>query len=269
MAPHVPAKTHTRNRLRLTIHQNDRSGLVLAVKLPRLPTRPRQRAWKISFRTQCPIQTTKICGKSSKVWMLLLMLTLQMKQYPTTVSLSLTSNPYHHYDIHTMPGVVNLPCYESIEISTNISRNVSKHHLLTMKAVLHFNWVNYYLPSRTWSTKGQLALTTFHLYFSSHLVVLPSRKYYRYSTHPFHLPTVHLYRGLPQSFQYWNLGNILVKLNPSAPLVSHLVMPNFWNTFLLIIFTTSPKPKIYSADFKPVFIKVGDARLRLLGLYKL
>ena len=47
-----------------------------------------------------------------------------------------------------------------IAISTGNSGNVSKHHLLTMKDVLHFNWVNYYLPSKRWKVKEQLVLTT-------------------------------------------------------------------------------------------------------------
>ena len=67
MALHVQAKICTRNRLRRTIHQNTRTGWMLAVKLPRLSTRPRQIAGTISFKTQCRTQTTQICGKSSKV----------------------------------------------------------------------------------------------------------------------------------------------------------------------------------------------------------
>ena len=48
----------------------------------------------------------------------------------------------------------------------------------------------------------RLVLATFCLHFSSHLVFWPSRNYYPYSTHPFHLPLAHASGGLPQSFHY-------------------------------------------------------------------
>ena len=44
---------------------------------------------------------------------------------------------------------------------------------------------------KRWKVKEQLALTTFNLYFSSHLVLWSSRNYCPYSTHPFHLCTAH------------------------------------------------------------------------------
>ena len=63
---------------------------------------------------------------------------------------------------------------------------------------------------------------------------------------------------------YWELVNLLVKLHLSAPSVLH-VLSNFWNAFLPIVFTASPKPKICSADSKLDFVKVGAAKIRLLG----
>ena len=135
-----------------------------------------------------------------------------------------------------MPGSVNLPWCMSIEILTNNSRNVKTHDLLTMKSVLHFKWVSYYLPSKRSSAKEQLALTTFYLHFSSHLVLWPSRTYYPYSTHSFHLLIVHISGGSRQSFHYWKLGNLPVKLHLSAP-SAEIRSSNFWNTFLLILFT--------------------------------
>ena len=136
--PHVRVKISTTNRLRQTMHFKPTSGLKLAVKLPRLSTRPRNRAEKI-FKTQCQIQMAQICGKSSKVWTLLLMPTLQTKQCSSTVEPSLTSNSKPTFSFTTMPGLVNLPCREPIEIA---------YHLRTMKAVLHFKCVSYYLPSK-------------------------------------------------------------------------------------------------------------------------
>ena len=51
---------------------------------------------------------------------------------------------------------------------------------LTTKAVLHSFSANCNLPSRWGKVKEQLTLTTFHLHFSSHLVLWPSRNYYPY-----------------------------------------------------------------------------------------
>ena len=52
------------------------------------------------------------------------------------------------------PGLANSICHNPIVTSIEKSRNVSAHHLLTMKAVLHFKWVNYYLPSKKMKVKG-------------------------------------------------------------------------------------------------------------------
>ena len=69
-----------------------RSGLMLVKKLPRLSLRSRQKVRKIFSKTQCPTPTIHTCGKSFKVSMVLLMLTLLMKQRPTIVVPSLISN---------------------------------------------------------------------------------------------------------------------------------------------------------------------------------
>ena len=101
-----------------------------------------------------------------------------------------------------MPGSANSICHIPIVTST--------HHMLTMKAVLHFKWVNYYLPSKRWKVKEQLTLTTSHFHFSSHLVLWPSRNYYPYSVHLFHLLTTQISgchnHAITQSWKisYWN-----------------------------------------------------------------
>ena len=177
--------------------KTDRIGVMLAVKPLRLSTRLRQKAGKISFKTECPVQTNKICGKSSKVWTVLLMPNHQTKQCPTTAVPSPTSNLKPMFSYTTMPESTNLTCHESIKISTVNLRNISMHHLVAMKAVFHLKSVSYYLPSKRWNGKEQLALTTFHLHFSSHSVLLPSKKYYPYSTHSFPLHTAHVSEGLP------------------------------------------------------------------------
>ena len=116
---------------------------MLAVKPPRLSTRPGQKAGKISFKMQCQIQMAQICGRSersSKVWTVLLMPTHQTKQCPTTVVPSPTSNPKPTFSYTTMPGLANLTCHELIKISTVNSKNDSTHHPLTMNAVVQFKW---------------------------------------------------------------------------------------------------------------------------------
>ena len=77
--------------------KSDKSGSRLVVKPLRLSTRPRQMAGKISFKTQCWIQTAQIYEKSSKVWTVLLVPTHQTKQCPTTVIALPTSNPKPTY----------------------------------------------------------------------------------------------------------------------------------------------------------------------------
>ena len=59
--------------------------------------------------------------------------------------------------------------------------------------------------------KGQLALTIFHLYFSSHSALWLSRNYYPSSTLHSHLLIAHVSGGLPLSFHYSKLESLLVK----------------------------------------------------------
>ena len=128
--------------------KTNRCRLVLDLKSPRLSSRPRQKVGKISFKTQYQIQKAQICGKSSKIWMVLLIPIYQTKQCPTTVLLSPASNPKPTFSYTTMPGS-KWTCYESIKISTINLRNVWMNHLL----MLHFKWLSYYLPYKKWSAK--------------------------------------------------------------------------------------------------------------------
>ena len=148
--------------------------------------------WKDLLQDAMPNSDNPKCRKSSKVWMLLLIPTHQMKQYPTTVVASPTWNPSPTFSYTFMPGSANLICHELINISTINSQNVSAHHLLTLN-----KWVSYYLLSKEWSAKEQWALTIFHFHFLSHLVLWFSRNYYPYSTHPFLMLILHVSRGFP------------------------------------------------------------------------
>ena len=176
---------------------------------------------------RCQIPTVQTCRKLFKVLMVLLMLTLLTNLYPTTIEPPLISNRKLAYLLTTMPGSANSACHNTTVTPTASSRNVFTHHLLTMKAVLHFQWANYNLPSKGWKVREQLALTTFHLRFSNHLVLWPSRNYYPYLTHHFHLLIVHGSGGLPLSFHYSKLENLLVKSHLSVPSALRRVFSNF------------------------------------------
>ena len=203
---------------------------------------------KISFKTQCWIQTIQICRKSSMVWTVLLMPTHQTMSHNSYSITNIKSKANVFINYYT--GVSKL------DMSIVNSKNDSTYHLLMMKPVLHFKWVRYYLPSKRWSAKKQLALTTLHLHFSSHSVLWNSRNYYPCSPYPFLLLIVHVSGGLPSLLNYWKLGNLPLKSHLSVPSLSHRVLSSFWNAFLLIVSTKLPKPKIYSANFKPDFVKV-------------
>ena len=194
---------------------------------------------------RCQIPTVQTCGKLFKVLTLLLMQTLLTKTYPTMVEPSLISNRNPTYSSTTMPESANSTCHDPTVISTDSSKNVSMHHLLTMKAVLHSSWANYNLPLKGWKAREQL---TFQLRFSKHLVLWPYRNYYPYSTHHFHLLIVHKSGGLPLSSRYSKLGNLLVKSHLSIPSASPELLSNFWNIFLLTVFTTLPKPTTCSVN---------------------
>ena len=59
-------------------------------------------------------------------------------------------------------------------------------------------------------------------------------------------------------------GKLPGKSRLTAPSVSHHASSNFWNALLPTISTILLKPTTYSVDSKPVFVKVGAARIRLL-----
>ena len=117
-----------------------RSRQTLVVKLPRQSMRPSQKAGKIFSKMRCQIPTAQTCGKLFKVLTVLLMQTLLTKPCPTTAKLSLISNRNPTYSSTTMPESANSTCHDPTVMSTDSSKNVSTHHLLTMKAVLHSSW---------------------------------------------------------------------------------------------------------------------------------
>ena len=113
-------------------------------------------------------------------------------------------------------------------------------------APLHMGHQN--LPSKKRKVKEHLALTSFHLHFSSLLVHSFSRNCYLFSSHLFYLFIAHASQKLPQSFHYWKRRNLQMKHHLSAPSVSHHMSSNFWNVFLLIVSTIPPKLITFSVN---------------------
>ena len=99
--------------------------------------------------------------------------------------------------------------------------------------------------------------------FLKSLGPLALQEYYPYSTHHFHLLIFHKSEGLPLSFHYSKLRNLLVKSHLSVSSASH-APSNFWNVFLLTISTILPKPTTCSVDSRLVFINDGAMKVRLL-----
>ena len=263
MTPHVWAKIRIWNRLHQMIHQNCQEWRDACCEANEAINKAKTESWKNLLQDAMSIMTVQTCGKLFKISTVLLMLILLML-CPTMVELSLILNQKLKSSLTTMPGSANSICQNPTMTSTDSSRSILTHHLLTMRAVLHFLWVNRNLPSKRWKAKEQLALTIFHLRFSSHSILWPSRNYYPYSTHHSHLLTAHESGRLPPSFHCSKLGNLHVKSPLSVPSVSRHVSPNFWNVFLLIISAILPKPTTCSVNSKPVSKKDGAVKIRLL-----
>ena len=138
MTPQLRAKIRTRNHLHRTIHQNRQEWIDACREATEAINEANQKAGKTFSRTRWQISTVQTCGKLFKAFTVLLMLTLLTRLCPTTVKLSLISNRKLMYSLTTMLGSANSACHNPTVTSTDSSRNVFTHHLLTMKAVFHF-----------------------------------------------------------------------------------------------------------------------------------
>ena len=227
MTPHMQAKIHTQDRFHQTIHQNWQEWLDTCHEANEATNKAKTESWKDL------LQDAISNSDGPNMWKII----QGLKSTPDANS----PNEAMYHDSWTITDIkskANIFINHYARVSKlNIShseceinwqfKKISTQHLLTMKAVLHFKWVNYFLPSERWTVKEQLALTTSHLHFSSHLLLWPSRNYYPYSTHPFHLLSAHVSGGLPPSFHYSKPGNLLVKSHVSVPSVSCHVSSNF------------------------------------------
>ena len=130
MTPHVRAKIRNRNRLCQTIHQNHQEWIDACREATEAINEAKTESW--SQKTENRKQ------KLFKVLTVLLTLTLLTKLCPTTVEPSLILNLKLTSSLTTTPGSANSICHNPTVTPTDSSRNVLMHHLLTMRAVLHF-----------------------------------------------------------------------------------------------------------------------------------
>ena len=142
----MQAKIPAQKRLRRAIHQKRQEWIDACREATKADS------WEDLLQDPMSNSDDPDMWKVIKVWTALLMPTLRAKQCPKTVKLTPTSSSKPMFSYINKPGSANSTCHQPIETSTNNSRKVSMHHLLTMKAVLQFKWGSYYLPSkRSWS----------------------------------------------------------------------------------------------------------------------
>ena len=137
MTPHVWAKIRIRNCLHQMIHQNCQEWRDACRDANEAINKAKTESWKNLLQDAMSIMTVQTSGQLFKISTVLLMLSLLML-CPTTVELSLILNQKLTSSLTTMPGSANSICQNPIVASTDSSRIILTHHLLTMRAVLHF-----------------------------------------------------------------------------------------------------------------------------------
>ena len=152
-----------------------------------------------------------------------------------------------------MLGSGSSTCQKLIVISTAISKNNSTHHLLTMKAVLHFKWVSCCLQLKKMKSNGAAGPKNIPSSFLKSIGPCSLA----------HCPQIWTATNIIPLLKTWKSPG-LVKLHLSTLSVSNPVLSNFWKKLLPIIFTTLWRRKICSADSELGFIKVQAAKIRSL-----
>ena len=148
MTSHAQAKMRTRNRLRRTIHRNRQEQIDACHEATKVINEAKRKSWKNLL--QDPMSSSS----GPVIWKVIQ--DLNGTPDANTPNEAISHEGRTITDIKSKANIfikhyawVNkLNMSHPIAISTGNSGNVSKHHLLTMKDVLHFNWVNYYLPSK-------------------------------------------------------------------------------------------------------------------------
>ena len=169
----------------------------------------------MQYRTQLD----QTCGISFKVWTVLQMPIHQMKLCHTKVALSPTSKPKLTFSWITMQG------QEAQYVTRRSYSQLSLNKKLEIPSVWDENRVPLQIDEvlsaiKKMKSKEAASPANILTYFLNHLLLWLSKNYFPYSIYLFLFLTAHKSWGLPSSFHYWKLGNTLVKLHLSTPLVS-------------------------------------------------
>ena len=139
MTPHVRAKIHTWNCLCRTIHQNRQEWIDACREATEAINEAKSESWKDL------LQGAMSNSNGPNMWKVIQSLNGTPDANSPNEAMSYNGwtitdhlNRKLTYSLTTMPGSANSTCYNPTVTSTDSSRNVSTHHLLTMKAVFHF-----------------------------------------------------------------------------------------------------------------------------------
>ena len=148
MTPHVRAKIHTRNHLCRTIYQNRQEWINACRKATEAINEAKTESWKDL------LQSAMSNSDGPNMWKII----QGLNGTPDTNSPNeaMSHNSRTITDIKSKANIfinnyarsANSTSHKPTPTSTDISGSISTHHLLPMKAVLHFKWVSYYLPSK-------------------------------------------------------------------------------------------------------------------------
>ena len=261
MTPHIQTKIHTQNCLHRIIHQNQQEWTDACREATKAINEAKTESWKDHLQ----VAVSNSDGRN--IW---------------KVIQGLNGTPDANFPNKVMShdGWTITDIKSKANIFINHHARVSKLNMLQGEWYLnqqfkkHFNAPSVDNESCTLLQMGELLfaikkmkgkgapgpdnIPPSFLKSLGHLALLELLSIYNSS---FSLALTHASGALPRSFHYWKLGNLLVKLHLSVPSVSHHVLLNFWNAFLLIVFTILLKPTTCSVDSKLVFIKVRAVRI--------
>ena len=187
MTSYVWAKIHTRNRLRWTTHQNRQEWIDDYLEVTKAINEAKTESWKDL------LQDTMSNSDGPNV--------LKVIQGLDSTPDANSSSEAMSHDGRTITDIkskakVFINHYARInklkmsQVNRDLNKQFKKR--FNVPSVDNKNCAPPQMSellsaSKRWKVKEHLALTTFHLHFSSHLVLWPSRNYYPCSTYPFHL----------------------------------------------------------------------------------
>ena len=139
MNPHVRPKIRNRNRLGHTVHQNRQKWINAYFESNEVISEAKAESWRNLLQDAMPN------SDGPNMWKVIQ--GLNGTPYANSPNKAMSHNGRTITDIKskanvfitTTPGSANSICHSPTVTPTNSSRNESKYHLLTMRAVLHFS----------------------------------------------------------------------------------------------------------------------------------